>query len=475
VPDPKTRRLRRNLHRVLAIAACATLGDAAIPEQSAATARHKAAQEAGLKALHLCSGYFATEAPRSLTDATLGANANVAATTSMKTRVDEARGIVSVEFSNDMPPRFAVARKSMGCTMLPIGADVSLADQLARPSLVAPRLDDQLWPTGDKDASRRLPARQKAALDQLLDDAFQDNGSYGGTTWGLVVIKNGKIVAERYGRGFDVHVAARTNSMCKSLGVSLIGVGVHQGLLSLEQKAPLAEWKRPGDPRGQITLHDLLHMASGLYSNGAQDTQVEIYRSGAAIAEVAALNMMDATPGTRFVYAGPDTNLAVRALRQAYAREDDYPSFPYRELLWKIGMTRTVVETDWNNDFIVSGQCWSTARDFGRLGLLYLSDGQWSGEQLLPKGWNKYVATPAPAQPAKPSIGGDAGYGAQFWLFGGMDGLPTDTYSAFGAKGQYAVIVPSKDLVIVRRGFDQPGSGFKIQRFAADVVNVVAR
>ena len=132
--------------------------------------------------------------------------------------------------------------------------------------------------------------------------------------------------------------------------------------------------------------------------------------------EVAALNSMDSKPGARFVYAGADSLLAVRALRQAVNDDAAYLTFPHRELLWKIGMTRTIVETDWNNDFLVSGQCWSTPRDFARLGLLYLADGVWNGVRILPAGWSRYASTAAAAQPARPSIGGDAGYGAQFWL-----------------------------------------------------------
>ena len=126
--------------------------------------------------------------------------------------------------------------------------------------------------------------------------------------------------------------------------------------------------------------------------------------------------------------------------------------YPYRELLWKIGMTRTVIETDWRGDFLISGQCWSTARDFGRFGLLYLADGVFNGERLLPEGWAEYAAALAPAQPASHARGGP-GYGAQFWIYGGLEGLPDVAYAANGAGGQYTMIVPSANLVVVRRGF----------------------
>ena len=182
-----------------------------------------------------------------------------------------------------------------------------------------------------------------------------DGQTYRGNTWGVVVIKDGKIVAERYESGFDMHMPARTNSMCKSLAATVVGVGVKKGLVDIHKKAPLAEWRRPGDPRGQITLNDLLHMASGLYTEAAGDPQPELYTGGAAAAELSALNTIDSAPGTRFVYAGSDTILSVRAVRQAVNDDARFWAFPFEEILWKTGMTRTYPETDWNGDFMMSG------------------------------------------------------------------------------------------------------------------------
>jgi CubicO group peptidase (beta-lactamase class C family) len=253
--------------------------------------------------------------------------------------------------------------------------------------------------------------------------------------------------------------------MCKSFAATVVGVAVKKGLVDIHRKAPLAEWRRPGDPRGQITINDLLHMASGLYTEASGNPQPELYTGGAAAAERSALNIMDSKPGARFVYAGSDTILAVRAVRQAINDDRTFWAFPFEEILWKVGMTRTYPETDWNGDFMMSGQCWSTARDFGRFGLLYINDGVWNGERILPEGWAKYVATPSPA---------NASYGAQFWLYGGRNGLPPDAYTPNGANGQYAVIVPSKNVIVVRRGLDR-GPGFNITQFAADVIAALER
>jgi CubicO group peptidase (beta-lactamase class C family) len=140
-------------------------------------------------------------------------------------------------------------------------------------------------------------------------------------------------------------------------------------------------------------------------------------------------------------------------------------------MYWKIGMTRTTTASDWNGDFLMSGQTYSTARDFARFGLLYLAHGVWKGERILPEGWVKYVATPSTTQPP----GNGPRYGAQFWLYGGREGLPADTYSPNGGLGQYAMIIPSHNMVVVRRGIDE-SAGFKIEKFTADVIaTLVAR
>jgi CubicO group peptidase (beta-lactamase class C family) len=422
------------------------------------SARHAAALAAGSRALHYCTGLFSADMTLEQIAAT---DRSPTAAAAMKTDIDRVNKTAAVTYLPDMPPRIAAWRPSLGCAQLPIGATMEMAKQLAHlpASLKHPDFDNRPWPMGDQQAVAELPAATKSTLDSVVGRAF-DGKTYRGSTWGVVVIKDGKIVAERYEGGFNAHMPARTNSMCKSLAVTVVGVGVKQGLVDIHKKAPLAEWRRPGDPRGQITLNDMLHMASGLYTEAAGDPQPELYTGGAAAAERSALNTVDSTPGSRFVYAGSDTILSVRAVRQAVNDDNRFWAFPFQEILWKTGMTRTYPETDWNGDFMMSGQCWSTARDFGRFGLLYINDGVWLGERILPEGWAKYVATPSPANPA---------YGAQFWVYGGRSGLPADAYSPNGAAGQYAMIVPSKGVIVVRRGIDR-GPGFNITQFSADVI-----
>jgi CubicO group peptidase (beta-lactamase class C family) len=172
-----------------------------------------------------------------------------------------------------------------------------------------------------------------------------------------------------------------------------------------------------------------------------------------------------AAPGTRFRYANNDILLAMRGLRSALGDGQEALAFPFTGLLWKIGMTRTIPETDWEGNYILSSQVWTTSRDLARLGLLYLGDGIWQGERILPPGWGAYVARTGPAQPAR---GG--GYGASFWTFPKGAGLPEDAYIARGNRGQYLAIIPSRRMLIVRRGFDGATSTFDLDAFTRDVL-----
>ena len=438
------------------------------------TRRHVRAQAAAYKALYYCTGIFtAGHTPERIEADVFNGISPVweKLFPEMPANIDEKNKTVAVTFDDDIAPRIAAWRPGLGSTQLPIGATMDAVQYLPRLSedTVIPNMDDMPWPQGDQEAFMDLPKSQADTLTQVVSNAF--DGKYGGVTWGVVIVKDGKIISEKYddNRGYDMHTPHRTNSAAKSFAVSIVGTAVKKGLVDIYKKAPLIEWQKPGDPRGQITINDLLHMCSGLYTERSGDPQQELYFGGAAAAEQSVFSSVDKKPGTRWLYAGSDTIMSVRTVRQAINDDTRFHLYPFKELLWKIGMTRTVLETDWNGDFLMSGDSWSTARDMARFGLLYLNDGVWNNERILPEGWAEYVATPAPAQPDMP---GDLGYGAQFWLYGPKQGLPEGIYTAAGARGQYAMIIPSENLVISRRGFDSvlDLNGFDLKRFAADVI-----
>ena len=383
----------------------------------------------------------------------------------LKARVDRDRRTVSVAYDPAMPPRIAVWRPLLGCAQLPIGATPDAAAALPRIGAKAPDLDARAWPLGDREAMGRASGDARA-LGGTIAKAF-DRRSYGqgSETTAVLVVQNGRIVAERYRPDFNMHMSQRTWSVAKSMAGSVIGAAVHQEILALDGPAPVPEWSRPGDPRSRITTDHLLRMASGLHSDTAGNRTDALYFGGTAVTEEATGWSLEAEPGARWRYANNDTLLAIRALRAAIGRDDQYLAFPFTQLFWKIGMTRTVAETDWQGNFILSSQVWTTARDLARLGLLYLQDGVWQGERILPAGWLDYARRHGPAQPAS-----GYGYGASFWTFPRGSGLPEDAIVMRGNRGQYVVIAPTQRLVIVRRGYDGAESAFDLDAFTKDLL-----
>ncbi|MEA3008771.1 MAG: hypothetical protein QOJ91_463 [Sphingomonadales bacterium] len=392
----------------------------------------------------------------------------------LEARVDREAKTVSVAFSDKLPPRIAAWRPHLGCAQLPIGASADSVRLLPRLA-TNPRVDrnDRLpWPNGDRGAVDR-PRGDAAALARAVGAAF-DRRTYGqgSETTAVLVVQDGRIVAERYRADFDMHMAQRTWSVGKSLAGTIIGAAVQQNLLDVDQPVLVPEWRRPGDPRAAITTDNLLRMASGLHSDSAGNRTDATYFGGSSVTENATQWPLETAPGARFRYANNDILLAVRGLRARLDKggRDRSLAFPFESVLWKIGMTRTVPETDWQGNFILSSQVWTTARDLGRLGLLYLDDGVWNGERILPPGWGAYVSRRGPAQPAS-----GYGYGATFWTFPADLGLPADAYIGQGNRGQYLAIIPSRRLVVVRRGYDGPGTAFDPGAFVRDVLQALIR
>jgi len=397
--------------------------------------------------------------------------------------LDVASRSASVRYAADQPPRIAVYRDGLGCTTLPPGA--TLADAAALPGVAVPPPPgdpSQIpWPDGD-----RLPDPDAAAasdsgrLARVLEAAF-DGRSYGAQTKTIafVVVHRGRLVAERYRPGFGPHTQYRTWSAAKSIASALVGILVGEGRLRVAEPAPIAEWRAPGDPRAQITLEHLLHMSSGLEQRGAEADRV--YFGGVdAVAEITGARL-EAAPGTRWHYANRDTLLLARAMREAIGDDAAYWALPYRTLLHRIGMRSTVAELEWGGNFVLSSQVFSTARDLARFGLLYLNDGIWNGRRILPEGWVAYTRRPAPARSTglaalwRYRVLGLMGYGAQFWLVGGLPFVPDDAYAAMGSRGQSVVIVPSRELVVVRTALDPEVGGvfFRHDRFMRDLLAVL--
>ncbi|EMD81604.1 serine hydrolase domain-containing protein [Pacificimonas flava] len=374
-------------------------------------------------------------------------------------RISNEGKYVAVEYDRNMPPRIAAWREYLGCTQLPIGATLGMVSLPTLPADVLAQAPQTVEP---------LPETIDTSLAPLIERAF-DGRTYGNgnKTTGILIVRDGRIVGERYAHGIDAQTPQRTWSVAKSIAGSVLGVAAERGLINLMDPAAVPEWQERGDPRGQITTEQLMRMASGLTSDFPGNRTDAIYVGGTAVADSAPGQSLLHEPGSTFRYANNDTLLALYGLRNTMDDDAGYRALPFTGLLWKLGMMHTYLETDWRGDFVMSSQVWTTARDLARLGLLYLADGVWDGERLLPENYGRFVSAPTGPQPDR-----EWGYGATFWTATEQAGLPQGTFSAMGNRGQYLVIVPEQNLLVIRRGFDPVGEdgGFDITAFARDVV-----
>ncbi|MCA8888505.1 MAG: serine hydrolase [Parvularculaceae bacterium] len=271
----------------------------------------------------------------------------------------------------------------------------------------------------------------------------------------LLVLANGRLVAEAYADGFDANTPFLSWSMAKSVTATMIGAAVQQGLIDIHDRAPVELWAH--DDRAAITWNDLLQMQSGLafeedYADPLSDVNEMLFASRDAGMAAANAPLAHA-PGTFWSYSSGTTNLIQRTLRHVLeSRGVNYHAFAYDNIFAPLDATSFVIEPDPSGTFIGSSFVYATARDWARLGDLYAKDGVWNGTRILPEGWADYVATPAAAS--------DRFYGAQFWLnYEGFDGrrrympaLPQSTFLMAGHEGQYVAILPEENIVIVRTG-----------------------
>ncbi|MCC8938719.1 serine hydrolase [Bradyrhizobium sp. Arg68] len=373
-------------------------------------------------------------------------------TWAMDYQVDRARKDVTVTLFGLGRSR-AVYREGLGC-MLDHGAapaDGPLPTATPQPALL-PEI-----------AGPSIVASQSPQLALALDRAFAEPAQAPfRRTRAIVVLKDGRVVAERYADGIGIDTPLLGFSATKSVISALTGILVRDGKLTVDQPVPIAAWQNPDDPRHAITVDHLLRHTAGLALGSSLEASLAsvlepvnrmkfMEPDMAAFAEGFAL---ESVPGRNWNYN--DGNFAVLShlIRDAAGgHAADVMRFARRELFDPLGMRRVVIEFDAAGTPEGSSQMLASARDWARFGQLYLNDGIAGGKRILPEGWVKYSASPTP--------NAWVGYGAGFWTNLGdslganyrtAHGWPRDAFYAKGTIGQYVIIVPSQRLVIVRLG-----------------------
>ena len=370
--------------------------------------------------------------------------------------IDRTSKTVTVAVPNGVK-RVAQYIGSQGCVTYPTGKNTINF----KPVVVHSKLPDaatQPWPMGDLLQKDPLPAQIDAdKLKEAVDLAFEPEE---GLTAGFVVTWKGRLIAERYRNCISPTMPLESWSMGKSLIATLMGILVKRGVYDLWKPAPIPEWQKPGDPRAKIRVADIMRMSSGLRIRATQDPDYDpslgypdhiyFYTGGINTFKYAATRPQQWPPNTVGRYRNCDPSLISYLIKLAVEkRGEEYLSFPQRALFDKIGIRTMVLETDPYGNFLTQGYEFGSGRDWARLGNLYLQDGVWNGERILPEGFAKFVSTLAPAWEAdKRPV-----YGAFFWVNGdGAYPVPKEAYYMAGAGGQFTMIIPSHDLVVVRLG-----------------------
>ncbi|MEA3391933.1 MAG: serine hydrolase [Candidatus Marinimicrobia bacterium] len=336
-----------------------------------------------------------------------------------------------------------------GCTIV---RDFTKEKILDRPPLLYESTtdlrEDISWPAGDKIDNSYIEGVDYTLLSEAVDNAFGDEAPHLGTRALLIVYKD-KLVAEHYADGFYSGSRLLSWSMGKSVTNALIGILSKQDKLDINDPILMPGWA--DDDRAPITWADMMHMSSGLeweedYGNES-DVNVMLHKVG-DFGKFTAEKPSVAPVNTVWNYSSGSTNLVCLKMKDLFETDAEYYNFPYTFLFQKLGMNSVVFETDASGTYVGSSYIYATARDFTRFGMLYLNDGNWLGEQILPEGWVNYTTTEAEAS--------NGVYGSYFWLNRSGEKLPDapgDTYFCQGHDGQWIIMVPSKDLVVVRLGY----------------------
>lgn len=362
----------------------------------------------------------------------------------------------------------AIFRPGLGCTLINSIDEKVLRDETFDPPIFPYRKDTTNWPSGDITIDSLFSTDVQQEIRKYFDEPLPEAPRY---TRGVVVVHKGQLVAEEYATGYDMTTPQLSWSMAKSFTNALVGILVRDGLLDISERAPVADWNGPDDPRNAITTDDLLRMSSGLdwvenYSMPSGATNM-LFKDQ-SMAKTAASVDLAYEPGTEWYYSSGTTNIISEIVRNVVG-DEKYWSFPYIELFHKIGISTATFEPDASGTFVGSSYLWMSPRDYARFGLLYLNDGVWEGERILPEDWVTYSSSPAPAAP-------NGIYGAQFWRNGfdsfNFPDLPEDAYLANGYEGQRIMIIPSLELVVVRLGYTATDD-FDMNGLVRDVITAL--
>lgn len=363
----------------------------------------------------------------------------------------------------------AVFREGFGSTLLRETDEETLRNiQFPTVEPLPYNPDSLAWPMGNL-----LPPPAIGGIDTLELAAITHNlmihNAYNGNAFAFLVLHKGLPVAESYKPPFHLKTHFQSWSMAKSFTNALVGTLVNEGKLDIWKPVNLLEWQN--DERNQITINHLMQMESGLKWNEEygtrSDVTVMLYGEH-DFARYAYRRPLEFPVGSKWFYSSGSVNIINYLMRQTIRDDDLYYNYANTSLFHKIGIRGAVFEVDASGTQVGSSYIYASARDYARLGLLYLQDGMYYGQRILPEGWVKYSTTAAAQS--------EGAYGSLFWLNRNnhYPSLPEDMYSSNGHEGQRLFIIPSKDLVVVVLGYSpKPDNLMDFETLLGDIIHTI--
>lgn len=363
-----------------------------------------------------------------------------------------------------LTPRKAIYRPNLGCVLVN-----ELSEEILRQPTFEPSLNpvDSLINWFENDTTKGITSEQSLGISEIIAGALENDNEKTINTRGMVVLHKGHLVGEGYAEGYNKDSRLLGWSMTKSLTSTMAGLMIHDGYFKLDDKAPVSEWE--GTDKETITYRNLLQMSSGLQFEedyaSVSDANMMLWMSDTMGVQTID-NPLEAAPGEKWYYSSGTTNLLMKLMRDHFPDQESYWDYLNKELYNRIGAYSMIIEPDGAGNFVGSSFGWGTPRDWARVGQLYLDSGRWAGVQIVPEEWVTFVQR-SPRDPSALRM-----YGGQFWLAGSQFLEPEDAYFMNGFHSQSVLIIPSKELVIVRMGVDYNHT-FDFRALVSEIVGAI--
>lgn len=361
-----------------------------------------------------------------------------------------------------MHPKTAVYREGLGCALV---TELAPEDAYRIDFTAYEQRYDSLTHWYQTRTAPSTPAMAAAINDAFVE---KDPLNPAKNTRAVVVIHKGQLIGEQYAPEIDADTPLLGWSMTKSLTSTLFGMVAEKSNLNIDEVTGIPEWQN--DERKKITWKNLLQMNSGLkWGEDYEDLSnaVTMLFNSDAIGRYALSVPAESEPGVVWNYSSGTSNILSSQMRNFFDSQEEYLRFPYDSLFGRLGMYSMLIEADATGELVGSSYAWATARDWSKIGQLYLQNGIWEGERIISEDWISFIQEPA--------AGSGQLYGGHFWINSGgnFPDVPLDAYSMNGFHSQRIMIIPSLDLVVVRLGVTYKRSEFDFNEWYAKIIKAL--